>query len=1285
MYWQYVPYVLPLLIAAAISAALALFAWRRRPAPGAAPFALLMLAVTEWSLGYALELGSADLPAKVLWAKIQYLGIVTLPVMWLVFALQYTGRERWLTCRNLALWAIVPLITLLLVWTNDIHGLIWRNIRLDTGGSFSVLDLSHGTVFWGYATFSYLLLLLGTFLLLQALIRSPYLYRGQAGALLIGALTPWLGNALYLSGLSPFPHLDLTPFAFTLTGLAISWGLFRFRLLNVVPVARDVIIENMGDAVLVLDAQNRIVDLNPAAQRIIGRTAAEAIGQPAARILSSHSDLIAPCRDVTERHAEITLGEGEAQRTYDLRISPLYGRRGRFAGRVVTLRDITERKRAEEQLCTRERFLECLAEVSQILLGTEALAQALPQVLHCLGETAEVSRVYLFENHLSPGGELLCSQRYEWCAPGVEPQIDNPALQNFPWIASGFARWVEVLGQGGVIAGAIAGFPESERAVLGSQDIRSILVIPLFVSDAWYGFIGFDACDRVREWRPVEVDLLQVAASDIASSIEREQARRREQALAEAAAALTATLDFEQVLDRILEQVGRVVPSDAANIMFIDGDRARIVRWRGYERFGVKEPAAVGVFRIAETPTLRGMLENGEPIIISDTATYPDWVRVSEVWDWLRSYAAAPIVVRGEVVGFLNVDSATPGFFTQVHLAPLCAFADYAAAAIENARLFDSLTQERNRLELLYGLSRTLSESLRLEEVTDRALRQTCAAVGAFKGVLLLLEPGTDRLHLVAASGYEAESVEALDRQIGLRVGRGLAGWVAAERRTALVADVLQDEHWLTVDGLDDWVRSALVVPLLVHDRLVGVLSLYSEHFDAFDEAQRQLVEAAAVPVAIAIQNAQLYHQVARRAREQELLNRISAGLGAALNADTTINCALEGLQELVGADRTYFVTADLEARTWETTHELVAPGIEPDIGLSGTFDDVPVELETLLAGDPFAVSDIASDPRVEATREMYRSLDMQSMLLVPVQVGKRLYGALGFDYCHQKHIWQPDEIRLLEGVAHQLELALENVRLFKEAQLRAEELTAALARLEELDRLRDQFIQNVSHELRSPLALIRGYAEVLGTGELGELQPEQQKSVAIIARRARMLGDLVDNIMFILEAEASPPRPEPVLLDELTRAAVEDFQVVVRQAELTLRTEIAPHLPPVSGSPDYLRRVLDNLLSNAVKFTPAGGTITVRVRQEREQVALEVSDTGIGIPADRLGRIFERFYQVDGSARRRYGGVGLGLALVKELVEAYDGRVTVESQVGQGTTFTVLLPIAADTGVRGE
>ncbi len=399
MRWQQTPYMAPLLITAAISAVLAFFAWRRRPASGAGPFMALMLAVAVWSAGYAFELSSADLPAAIRWLKVEYVGIVAAPLAWLIFVLDYTGREKWLTRRNLGLLAAGPLATLALAWTNEIHGWLWRDLKLDTSGPFSWLSLTFGPWLWGYTAYSYLLILLGVLLLVRTFVRAPRLYRVQAWALVAGALLPLAGDGLSILGLSPFPQLYLTPFSFAVLGLIIAWGFFRLRLLDIAPVARNAVIEILADGVIVLDAHNRIVDLNPAAEAIIGYPAAKLIGRSAAQLLSNQPDLAERYLDAEQTHAEIALVVPVAQgvsldgqpvpvrasglpvgpptpadeeigrRYFDLRITPLRDWRGHFRGRLVVLRDITEHRETETALRRAKEAAEAASQAKTTFLA----------------------------------------------------------------------------------------------------------------------------------------------------------------------------------------------------------------------------------------------------------------------------------------------------------------------------------------------------------------------------------------------------------------------------------------------------------------------------------------------------------------------------------------------------------------------------------------------------------------------------------------------------------------------------------------------------------------------------------------------------------------------------------------------------------------------------------------------------------------------------------------------------------------------------------------------------
>ena len=350
MDWRYTLYVIFLFIAAAVLVWFTLRAWRRHGTAGATALAVLMAAGAVGAVAYALSL-TADEPSMTnFWGRFQYFGIVVVPVAWFIFALQYTGREGWVTRRGLALLAVEPAVALVLIFTNESQGLFWSYRESSTTASFPIVESVYGPFFWVHLSYSYLLLLIGTIFLTQALVSSAHLYREQRIALVVGILMPWMINAVNVSGLMPVGSPNPSPIAFSVAGMVFARPLFRYGPLDLVTVARDIVVEGMGDGVIVLDSQDRVLDLNPAAQRILDCSFSAAVGHPVARIMPSQVALLKQHQGSEEAHGEAAFGDGAAPRYYDIVISSLRTQKVERAGRLISLRDITERKVLEQRL-----------------------------------------------------------------------------------------------------------------------------------------------------------------------------------------------------------------------------------------------------------------------------------------------------------------------------------------------------------------------------------------------------------------------------------------------------------------------------------------------------------------------------------------------------------------------------------------------------------------------------------------------------------------------------------------------------------------------------------------------------------------------------------------------------------------------------------------------------------------------------------------------------------------------------------------------------------------------
>lgn len=396
--------IIPTALAGALGILSSGLLWKRRLSKGSIPLALLFGSISIWSLAYSFEVIFTNYATKVFWLKFEYFGVVILPVFWLLFCLRYADIHKPKIFRFFLIFSIIPVITLVLAWTNSYHHLIWHRVSLIDIYGLKILQLDYGAWFWVHVLYSHSLYLSGMYFLIQNYFGMQKNLRFQARFIIIAGLIPGISNILYLSSSNPLPEIDLTPLSFAISGIIIVWVLYYHHFLDIIPIARDTIIENMRDGIIVVDLKDRIVDINPAAEIIINHSFEDVIGEPAKQILAEISDWISLSKESETPAKILNIGEGKNKKIYVLNFSPLSDAQDQLIGRTIIFHDNTESLILNNNLKDQADRLAVLYEIGKAITSTletddmlDLIYKHLSQVISC---DAYFVSIYLPEEHL---------------------------------------------------------------------------------------------------------------------------------------------------------------------------------------------------------------------------------------------------------------------------------------------------------------------------------------------------------------------------------------------------------------------------------------------------------------------------------------------------------------------------------------------------------------------------------------------------------------------------------------------------------------------------------------------------------------------------------------------------------------------------------------------------------------------------------------------------------------------------------------------------------------------
>ena len=668
---------------------------------------------------------------------------------------------------------------------------------------------------------------------------------------------------------------------------------------------------------------------------------------------------------------------------------------------------------------------------------------------------------------------------------------------------------------------------------------------------------------------------------------------------------------------------------------------------------------------LTDTPvkvTVAGEAVERPRSVLAGTGAAPadDWTEV----DW-----TLPLAVRGRSLGAMTARHVLPPGAKADEEQLLNIVANQVAIAVENARLYDGVVQRAAEQQSLVEAGHLLAGSLRLRDVLLRftELVRTRLKLDVVRIWLQEGRPSEYRLHAQAGLAGLPE-----DPRRTFEPGEGIVGWVMEHLTPLVLADLqvdprLKEREFAIAEGL----VSLVAVPLLLEDLPVGVLVAVSRQRREFGPEEIALTQALATSAAVAIRNARLHEETQLRLRHTETLVSVSQAIGSTLDLTEVLRRATREMVRSLGADlgaawlRTESKDRFVPLVGYHIPKEILASAANTAVSMDDPFF---TQAKQRLGGGPLCSEDSQNDPRFATP--LGRLIPHRSMLVQPIYWQEELIGGFTVVWSGAQHRFTPDELRLAEGIALQGALAIENSRLYEGVKQQMTELKQTQAQLVQSTKLAaiGELAANIAHEINNPLTTVLGFASFIA--ERLPAEDPMREELGLIQEEASRARDIVrDLLQFSRQRDFMP---EPADLNQVLEQVVAMVRRQGAFSTVTVNEAYAGDLPMVEMDVPRIKQVFLNIINNAVYAMKDGGTLTIKTIATGDKVHVAFQDTGPGIPPDILGRIFDPFF----TTKPEVSGTGLGLSVSLGIVQSHGGAVDVQSTPGQGSTFTIILPI---------